>query len=104
MTELPLRFTDEVLSDEMAAVLRSKSPAERLQIADRLWRSSRRMIRASLARQHPDWSQEELDRATAWRMSRGTETANGEIEIHERLRASIQSLGEEIDVEADRPE
>jgi hypothetical protein len=70
-TDEPRRFTDEILSDEMAAILRAKSPAERLRIADRLWTSARRMIRANLAQAHPDWSAEELDRATARRMSRG---------------------------------
>lgn len=64
-------FTDEVLDDQMAAILRAKTPAERLAIVDRMWTSARRMIRANLARQHPDWSAELLDRETARRMSRG---------------------------------
>lgn len=55
----------------MAAVLRAKTPAERLRIADELWIFMRTAIRANLARRHPEWTAEELDRAVAGRMSRG---------------------------------
>ena len=71
MNSTPRRFTDEVVSDEMAAILRTKTPAERLRIADQLWVFMRTAIRANLAQQHPEWTVEELDRATARRMSRG---------------------------------
>ncbi len=71
MTPNNRRFTDEILSDEMASVLRAKTPAERLAIMDSFWIFFRNAIRANLARQHPDWSAEELDCATARRMSRG---------------------------------
>lgn len=71
MDQTPRRFTDEILSDEMAAILRTKTPAERLAIADKLWTFFRTAIRANLARQHPEWTHEELDRTTARRMSRG---------------------------------
>jgi Rv0078B-related antitoxin len=64
-------FNDEVLSDEMAAIYRAMTPSQKLAIVDRMWRSARRMIRANLAREHPDWTSEELDRETARRMSRG---------------------------------
>lgn len=64
-------FNDEVLDDKMAEILRAKTPAERLAIVDRMWASAWRMIRANLARQHPDWTSETVDRETARRMSRG---------------------------------
>jgi hypothetical protein len=71
MEPTPRRFTDEILSDEMAAILRSKTPAERMAIVDEFWIFFRTAIRANLARQHPDWTDEELDGTTARRMSRG---------------------------------
>ena len=66
------RFTDEVVCDEMAAILRAKTPAERLTIAFGMWRFARDLIRRVAAKQHPDWSDEYLDRHVAERMSRGT--------------------------------
>ena len=64
-------FTEEVLDDKMAEILRAKTPAERLAIVDGMWRSAWRMIRANLARQHSTWTDEMLNRETARRMSRG---------------------------------
>ena len=62
----------EMLDEAMVAVLRAKTPAERLAIANGMWRSARRMIEAMLRREHPDWSAEDLQRAVATRMSHGT--------------------------------
>ena len=56
----PRRFTDEVLSDEMAAILRSKSPAERLAIAFGMWRFARDLIERTSRAQHPEWTEAEL--------------------------------------------
>lgn len=70
MPATPRRFTDEILSDEMAALLRTKTPAERFAVVDQLWMFFRTAIRANLARQNPGWTAEELDHATARRMSR----------------------------------
>jgi len=64
-------FTDEVLDDRMAAILRGKSPAERLAIGNSLWRFAQNMIRANLQRQRPDWTAESLEREVARRMSHG---------------------------------
>ena len=66
------RFADEVLSDEMAAILRTKTPTERLQMALDSWTFIRDLIRSTAAELHPEWTQEELDRHVAERMSRGT--------------------------------
>ena len=60
-----------VLEEPMAQILRQKSPAERLAIADAMWRFARDMIRANLIREHPDWSEEEIVRTVAWRLSHG---------------------------------
>lgn len=63
----------EVMSDEMAAILRAKTPAERLAIADGLWQMARDMIRANLEREHADWTAEQIQRETARRLSHGAD-------------------------------
>ncbi len=62
----------EVVSWEMAKVLREKSPAERLQIGFGMWRSAQRMLRSHLRATHPEWSGEKVDCEVAERLSRGS--------------------------------
>jgi hypothetical protein len=64
-------FTDEVLSAPLAAILRTKTPAERLSMALKSWTFLRDLIRRTAALQHPEWSQVEIDRHVAGRMLRG---------------------------------
>jgi Rv0078B-related antitoxin len=64
-------FTDEVLSDEMAAILRVKTPAERLQIAFGMWSFAQKLIRRTAHAEHPEWTDAELERHVAHRMSHG---------------------------------
>jgi Rv0078B-related antitoxin len=71
MEAIPRRFTDEILSDEMAAVLRSKTSAERLAIAFGMWRFARQLIERSSRAQHPEWTDAELGQHVARRMSHG---------------------------------
>lgn len=61
----------EVVDDDMAAVLRAKTGAERLQIASDLFASARRMIASHLAAEHPDWDEEQIQRETSRRISHG---------------------------------
>jgi Rv0078B-related antitoxin len=61
----------EVVDHTMAAVLREKSPAERLAIAHGLWRSAARMVRGILRNEHPGWSDEKIGREAARRLSHG---------------------------------
>jgi len=61
----------EVVDDEMAAVLRQKTGAERLAIANAMYVSARRMLLSHLAAEHPDWSEEEVQREAARRLSHG---------------------------------
>jgi hypothetical protein len=61
----------EVVDDQMAEVLRQKSPVERLAIAHGLWRTARNMLQNVLRSQHPDWSDAEVDREVARRLSHG---------------------------------
>ena len=68
---MPRTVRIEMLDEAMVDVLRTKTPAERLAIANGMWRSARSMIETMLRREHPDWSAEELQRAVAQRMSHG---------------------------------
>lgn len=61
----------EMMDDAMADVLRAKSPAERLAIANGLWRSASRMIEAILRAERPDWTDDAIRREVARRMSYG---------------------------------
>ena len=63
--------TMTILDDAMAEVLRQKTPAERLAIANGMWKFARDMLRANLAREHPDSTTEELNRMVARRLSHG---------------------------------
>jgi len=69
---MPMTLRFEMLDDAMVAVLRTKTPAERLAISNGMWRSARRMIEAILRNEHPDWSDAALQREIASRMSHGT--------------------------------
>ncbi len=64
-----IRF--ESVSDEMAVVLRSKTPAERLEIAFGMWRFARDLIVGVLGKEHPDWSAEQIRKEAARRLSHG---------------------------------
>ena len=66
-----IRGDIEVVSDEMAAVLRSKSGAERLAIASGMYQSARQMLVSHLRSVHPDWDGRQIDREAARRLSHG---------------------------------
>ena len=61
----------EVLDDAMAEVLRAKTGAERLRIANDMFRMAQRLMRSSLRARHPDWDEARLTRETARRISNG---------------------------------
>jgi hypothetical protein len=61
----------DVIDDRMAAVLREKTELERLQIGYEMWHSAQKMIRAIVTAEHPDWTEEEIERQVAKRMSHG---------------------------------
>ena len=69
MKALPARI--EVMSEEMAAVLRQKTGAQRLQIASSMFASARRMLISHLRAEHPDWDDRRIDREAARRLSHG---------------------------------
>ena len=59
----------EVMSDEMAQVLRTKTGAERLKIADGMFETARKLIQARVRSQHPDWTPEQVNAEVARRLS-----------------------------------
>ena len=68
MTE---KLSLDMMDDAMADILRQKSPLERLQIAGRMWKSARVMLRGSIRTFHPDWSEEQVNRELIRRISLG---------------------------------
>lgn len=61
------------IEPEMVRMLREKTPAERLAIANGMWRSARDMLRNLLRAEHPEWSDDEVDAAVARRLADGTD-------------------------------
>jgi hypothetical protein len=69
MSQSVIRF--ESVDDDMAGFLRAKTSAERLQIADGMWRFARDLIVGVLRREHPDWTEQRVREETARRLSHG---------------------------------
>ncbi|MFA6034197.1 MAG: hypothetical protein WC889_14960 [Myxococcota bacterium] len=71
--EMPMNLTAiEVMDDDMARVLRTKSPAERLKIAGMLFNSAKKLISSSLRLQFPLWDEKTVAEETLARVSRGS--------------------------------
>ena len=64
-------FYVEVMDDAMADILRQKTEAERLRIAGRMWQSARAILRGAISTEHPEWSQLQVNREIARRISHG---------------------------------
>jgi hypothetical protein len=62
----------EVIDRDMAAILRSKTGAERLRIANGMYLSARRMILSDLRAKHPQWDELRLNEAAARRLAHRT--------------------------------
>ena len=67
---LYVEMPDEALLD----ILRQKTPAERLQIAGRMWKSARVLLRGAIHTAHPDWNDDQINREIARRISHGVVT------------------------------
>lgn len=61
----------EVVDETMARVLRDKTEAQRLAIANNLWVYARDLLRSVLRQEHPDWTDEQIQREAARRLSHG---------------------------------
>ncbi|MFO7865392.1 MAG: hypothetical protein R6V02_01080 [Candidatus Aminicenantes bacterium] len=62
----------EVIDDKTAAILKQKTPRERLEIAFGLWRTARTMLYNNLRSLHPDWDKETIAKEVSSRMSHGS--------------------------------
>ena len=58
----------EAVDDDMAAVLRSKTPGQRMAIALGAWGFAQEWIRAGVRSQHADWPPAEVDREVCRRL------------------------------------
>ena len=61
----------EVVNEDVAAMLRQKTGAERLAIASRMFSSARRMLLSHLRSRHPDWDERQIAQEAARRLSHG---------------------------------
>ena len=61
----PQRY--EIIDDQMAEIL-CQTPAERLEMANGMWRMARELVLAGVKRDHPDWTAEQIQAETARRM------------------------------------
>jgi hypothetical protein len=61
----------EVVDEDLAAILRQKSGAERLEIASWMFSSARSMLINHLRWLHPEWDDERIQKEAARRLSHG---------------------------------
>lgn len=61
----------EVVDEEIAEILKKKTPAERLRIAFNLWEMAHQMMTHHLKFLHPEWEEKKIRREVASRMSHG---------------------------------
>jgi hypothetical protein len=61
----------EVVDEQMAAVLRTKTGAERSAIANGMFLFARRMLTSMLTHDHPDWDEQRVQREVSRRISHG---------------------------------
>jgi hypothetical protein len=68
------QVTFDVMNDQMAAILRQKTEVERLKISARMWESARAILRGAIKMEHPDWTENQVNREIACRISHGVVT------------------------------
>ncbi len=61
----------EVIDDAMAALLKRKTPADRIRIAFTLWSSAHDMLMVHIRKTHPDWDGKRVEREVARRFLHG---------------------------------
>jgi hypothetical protein len=64
----------EVMDDQMAEICRQMTGAQRLAVANDMFESARRMLLIHLRATHPEWSDEQILREAARRLSHGAIT------------------------------
>lgn len=61
----------EVVDDQIAEILKNKTPAERLRIGFDIWESTHRMLLFHVKNTHPEWTPQEVEREVARRLLHG---------------------------------
>ena len=61
----------EVVDDDIAAVLRAKTPAERVAMIFAANRTMRLVVEGSIRTRHPDWNDDRVAQEVVRRMTRG---------------------------------
>ena len=77
--EKPLCFTQaeemsrygEMISDQMAEILRRKTDAQRLRSVDAFWNSARAILKAAIRTEHPEWNLAQVHAEVARRLRQG---------------------------------
>jgi hypothetical protein len=62
----------EVVDEDVAAVLRKKTPAERIALAAAAHRMARALLAGQIRARHADWTDEQVQREVARRLIGGT--------------------------------
>jgi len=62
----------EVLDEEMVAILRDKTPSQKIAMVAAAHRTARILAKAGVRHLHPDWSEEQVQVEVLRRMTRGT--------------------------------
>ncbi|MEO6436263.1 MAG: hypothetical protein ABIP55_10970 [Tepidisphaeraceae bacterium] len=62
----------EVVDDAVAEVLRTKTPAQRVEMITAAHRTAKLMLAAAVKRKHPDWDARAVAREVARRLIGGT--------------------------------
>jgi hypothetical protein len=63
----------EVIDDQMAAIYRSKSSAEKLAIAHGIWRYTRERLGMAIRNQFPQWDDKAVNQEVSRRMLSGSD-------------------------------
>jgi hypothetical protein len=63
--------TIEVIDDELAAALRQKTPAERVQLISAANHTARALAAAGVRFQHPDWTEDKVQQEVLRRLCGG---------------------------------
>jgi hypothetical protein len=66
----------EVIDDELAAVLRAKSPAERVEMIAAANRTARALAAGGVRAQHPDWNAEQVHQEVVRRVCGGADRSS----------------------------
>ena len=59
----------DTVRDKALARLRAMTPAEKLSVADALWREARALTEVAVARRYPEWTREQVREETRRLMS-----------------------------------